>query len=65
MRLATEAAKRNALEQVATYLESMTVVEGVDVTRDEITTYTQDWLWFTINRQPCRSTVTPSSSPLI
>jgi hypothetical protein len=40
MRLATEAAKRNALEQVATYLESMTVVEGVDVTRDEITTYT-------------------------
>ena len=40
MRLATEAAKRNALEQVATYLESITVVEGVDVTRDEITTYT-------------------------
>ncbi len=40
MRLATEAAKRNALEQVATYLESITVVEGVDVTKDEITTYT-------------------------
>jgi hypothetical protein len=40
MRLATEAAKRNALEQVATYLESITVVEGVDITRDEITTYT-------------------------
>src|SRR5688572_8367740 len=39
-RLATEAAKRNALEQVATYLESMTVVEGFDVTKDEITTYT-------------------------
>ena len=39
-RLATEAAKRNALEQVATYLESITVVEGVDITRDEITTYT-------------------------
>jgi hypothetical protein len=40
MRLATEAAKRNALEQVATYLESITVVESVDITRDEITTYT-------------------------
>ena len=40
MRLATEAAKRNALEQVATYLESITVMEGVDITRDEITTYT-------------------------
>jgi hypothetical protein len=39
MRLATEAAKRNALEQVATYLESVTVVEGTDVTRDEIKTY--------------------------
>ena len=40
LRLATEAAKRNALEQVATYLESMTVVEGFEVTKDEITTYT-------------------------
>lgn len=40
VRLATEAAKRNALEQVATYLESITVVEGLDVTRDEIRTYT-------------------------
>jgi hypothetical protein len=40
VRLATEAAKRNALEQVATYLESVTVVEGVDVTKDEIRTYT-------------------------
>jgi uncharacterized membrane protein YgcG len=40
VRLATEAAKRNALEQVATYLESITVVEGVDVTKDEIRTYT-------------------------
>ena len=40
VRLATEAAKRNALEQVATYLESVTVVEGLDVTRDEIRTYT-------------------------
>ncbi len=34
MRLATEAAKRNALEQVATYLESVTVVEGTDITKD-------------------------------
>jgi hypothetical protein len=39
-RLATEAAKRNALEQVATYLESVTVVEGADITKDEIRTYT-------------------------
>lgn len=40
VRLATEAAKRHALEQVATYLESITIVEGVDVTKDEIRTYT-------------------------
>ena len=40
MRLATEAAKRNALEQVATYLESVTIVEGADITKDEIRTYT-------------------------
>jgi hypothetical protein len=38
--LATEAAKRNALEQVATYLESVTVVSDMDVTKDEIRTYT-------------------------
>jgi hypothetical protein len=40
VRLATESAKRNALEQVATYLESVTVVDGTDITRDEIRTYT-------------------------
>ncbi|MEK9141653.1 MAG: hypothetical protein AAB308_11425 [Nitrospirota bacterium] len=40
IRLATEAAKRNALEQVATYLESVTVVSDMDVTQDEIRTYT-------------------------
>lgn len=40
VRLATESAKRNALEQVATYLESITVVDGMDVTKDEIRTYT-------------------------
>lgn len=40
IRMATESAKRNALEQVATYLESITVVEGMDVTKDEIRTYT-------------------------
>jgi hypothetical protein len=40
IRIATEAAKRNALEQVATYLESVTIVQGVDVTKDEIHTYT-------------------------
>ncbi len=40
VRLATEAAKRNALEQVAVYLESITVVDGLDVTKDEIRSYT-------------------------
>ena len=40
IRFATEAAKRNALEQVAVYLESITIVDGLDVTRDEIRTYT-------------------------
>ena len=40
IRLATEAAKRAALEQVAVYLESVTVVDGLDVTNDEIRTYT-------------------------
>jgi hypothetical protein len=40
IRLATEAAKRNALEQVAVYLESVTIVDGLDVTKDEIRTYT-------------------------
>ena len=40
IRLATEAAKRNALEQVATYLESVTEVSNLDVTKDEIRTYT-------------------------
>ncbi|TKB65518.1 MAG: hypothetical protein E8D47_07510 [Nitrospira sp.] len=40
VRLATDVAKRNALEQVAVYLESVTVVNGLDVTKDEIRTYT-------------------------
>ncbi|MBS0183659.1 MAG: hypothetical protein JSS39_14815 [Nitrospira sp.] len=40
IRLATESAKRNALEQVATYLESVTVVHDMDVTKDEIRSYT-------------------------
>jgi len=40
IRFATDAAKRNALEQVATYLESVTVVHDMDVTKDEIRTYT-------------------------
>ncbi len=40
VRLAVEAAKRQALEQVATYLESVTEVRDLDVTRDEIRTYT-------------------------
>lgn len=40
IRLATEAAKQQALEEVAVYLESITVVKGLDVTKDEIRTYT-------------------------
>src|SRR5688572_8974901 len=40
IRLATEAAKRNALEQVAVFLESITIVDGRAVTKDEIRTYT-------------------------
>jgi hypothetical protein len=39
-RLATEAARRNALEQVAVYVESVTVVRNSDVTMDEIRSYT-------------------------
>jgi predicted component of type VI protein secretion system len=40
VRMAVEAAKRDALEQVATYLESVTEVKNLDVTRDDIRTYT-------------------------
>ena len=40
IRLATESAKRHALEQVATYLESVTIVNGMDMTKDELRTYT-------------------------
>ncbi len=40
VRLATEEAKRNALEQVASYLEAVTVVRDFDVTQDEIRSYT-------------------------
>ncbi len=40
VRLAVEAAKKDALEQVATYLESVTEVRNLDVTRDDIRTYT-------------------------
>ncbi|MBI3357885.1 MAG: hypothetical protein HY038_14150 [Nitrospirae bacterium] len=40
VRLAIEAAKRQTLEQVATYLESVTEVKNMDVTRDDIRTYT-------------------------
>lgn len=40
VRLVVEAAKRDALEQVATYLESVTEVKDMDVTRDDIRTYT-------------------------
>ncbi|HET6676045.1 MAG TPA: hypothetical protein VFG71_11930 [Nitrospiraceae bacterium] len=40
VRLAMEQAKRNALEQVASYLESITVVRDLDITQDEIRSYT-------------------------
>lgn len=40
IRMAMEIAKREALEQVATYLENVTEVKNLDVTRDEIQTYT-------------------------
>src|SRR5829696_378259 len=40
IRMAVEAAKREALEKVATYLESVTEVKNLEVTRDEIRTYT-------------------------
>jgi hypothetical protein len=40
VRLAVEAAKREALEQVATYLEGVTEIESMNITRDEIRTYT-------------------------
>lgn len=40
VRLAVEAAKREALEQIATYLESVTEMKNMDVTRDDIRTYT-------------------------
>lgn len=39
VRLAVEAAKRRALEQVATYVESVTTATALDLTRDEIRTY--------------------------
>ena len=48
--LATEAAKKNALEQVATYLESVTEVKDLNVTRDEIRTYTAGMV-LVINQQ--------------
>ena len=40
VRLAVEAAKKDALEQVATYLESVTEVKNMDVTRDDIRSFT-------------------------
>ena len=40
IRIAVEDAKRQALAQVATYLESVTEINKLDLTRDEIRTYT-------------------------
>ena len=39
-RMAVDDAKRQALEQAATYLESVTEVKNLDITRDEIRSYT-------------------------
>lgn len=40
LRLAVEAAKKDALEQVATYVERITEVTQMDVTRDDIRSFT-------------------------
>ncbi len=40
VRLATEAAKQDALEQVATYVERITEVRDLNVTRDDIRSFT-------------------------
>lgn len=40
IRLATEAAKQDALEQVATYIERITEVRELNVTRDDIRSFT-------------------------
>ncbi len=40
VRLAVEAAKKDALEQVATYVERITEVSQMDVTRDDIRSFT-------------------------
>lgn len=40
IRLATEQAKKDALEQVVSFLESVTVVRDLDVTQDELRSYT-------------------------
>ncbi len=40
IRLAGEQAKHDALEQVASYLERVTVVRDLDITRDELRSYT-------------------------
>lgn len=40
IRIAIESAKRQALEQVATYLESVTEIRNLDITRDELRSYT-------------------------
>lgn len=39
VRMAIQSAKRQALEQVATYLESVTEIRNLDVTRDELRAY--------------------------
>jgi hypothetical protein len=40
IRLAIEAAKRHAIEQVATYIESVTMSRDMDLTRNDFQSYT-------------------------
>ncbi len=53
-RLAIEAAKRHALEQVVTYVESVTIATALDLTRDEIRTYTAGVILVTEQRVSTR-----------
>ena len=50
IRLAGDQAKQDALEQVASYLERVTIVRDLDVTRDELRSYTAGMVLVPINR---------------
>ena len=53
-RLALEAAKRHALEQVVTYVESVTTATALEITRDEIRTYTAGVVFISAQRVSAR-----------